>query len=513
MEMDLNKKVNAGKIAVRTLQAVTSRTAFCTVFLMLWFMQRIYSEQFNEILTHILFPWAAALAFPILTLRCMPKKKGYSFLIALFFWYLVVCFYNRQYSFYINEPFWYQLIFAFFIFYPQEGKGTLARMKIILYPFMGLYFILSIVGITTGASGIRVQNMNGLSLGLEEWGSFRLDLWCQPNIAGVLAAISGFLSGFFLYHSGRFGRVLHILNIVGMVLTLSLTQSRTTAIAWSFCLALLAGRTLFYCIKWDRKVFRFACSVLVGIIVMGAGWLGLQGVCSGALNVISHLRMNKRPQQETIIIMTSQTSPMQMDAVQNELTPKEIPTLQPKLHEGAKAETEFVETTTPMIDETPVVQSFEDATNREIKNRDYASMGEVMPRIHVWLGALRMMMDRPETLLFGVTRKGIWENVGAYEPEMYSLTHLHNAYLQTLVAGGLPSLLLMIAFGIVVGKRAWHMLFVRDGISGGFMLSLALVLVLVCCTMESYLVFTEDIPNVLFFLIAGCVMAFSKETT
>ena len=97
--------------------------------------------------------------------------------------------------------------------------------------------------------------------------------------------------------------------------------------------------------------------------------------------------------------------------------------------------------------------------------------------------------------------------MGAYEPLMYTHTHLHNAYLQTAAAGGLPSLLLLLAFGAVVAVRAWPLLFGRGGMRGGFVLSLTIVLVLICCLMESYVGFTEDLINVLFFYACGCVMA------
>lgn len=466
------------------LHALTGRTGFCTVFLLLWFFQRYYVQQYSDILTHILFPWAAALAFPILTLRRVPKKRGFPLLIALFVWYLVCCFYNRQYSFYINEPFWYQLIFAFFIFYPQEEDGgTLRRMKAVLYPFMAAYVALCFAGFWAALADVYIPNAGGSALGIAAGSGYRIELWCQPNVAGALAALSGLLSGFFLYHSGRAERVLHGFNIAVTVLTLALTQSRTTAVAWSFCLALLAGRALFYSRISRRTAVRAACAVLAGAVVMGAGWVGLKEICSGSLAVISRLRT------EAAVTKEPAAEPLAPAAETEENTDASAAAPAPVAAPEAPVEAEI-----------------------ELESRDYGSMYEVMPRFRVWLGSLRMLADRPDTLLFGVTRKGLWENVGAYEPEMYALTHLHNAYLQTLVAGGLPSLLLLIAFGVVVGKRAFKLLFGRGGVRGGFMLSLALVLVLVCCTMESYIIFSEDLVNVLFFFVCGCVMSLSKET-
>lgn len=479
----------------RALYAVTGRTGFCTVFLLLWFFQRYYVQQYGDILTHILFPWAAALAFPILTLRRMPKRKGFPFLIALFVWYLVCCFYNRQYSFYLNEPFWYQLIFAFFLFYPQEEDGrTLQRMKTVLYPFMAGYVVLCFAGVWAALSDVYIPNAGGSALGIAAGSGFRIELWCQPNVAGAIAAISGLLSGFFLFHSGRVERVLHGCNIVVTVLTLALTQSRTTAVAWSFCLALLAGRALFYSRISRRTAVRAVCAALASVVVMGTGWVGLKEICAGSLAVISRIRA-AAPVQEA-----PASDPMAPadEAVQDLLT-TDVP------------EPLMESTVAPTPVETPAQADAQDGADSQLESRDYGSMGEVMPRIHVWLGSLRMLADRPDTLLFGVTRKGLWENVGAYEPEMYALTHLHNAYLQTLVAGGLPSLLLLIAFGVVVGKRAFKLLFGRGGVRGGFMLSLALVLVLVCCTMESYIIFSEDLINVLFFFVCGCVMSLSRE--
>ena len=78
----------------------------------------------------------------------------------------------------------------------------------------------------------------------------------------------------------------------------------------------------------------------------------------------------------------------------------------------------------------------------------------------------------------------------------------------TLFAG---ILLLLLAFGAVVAVRAWPLLFGRGGMRGGFVLSLTIVLVLICCLMESYVGFTEDLINVLFFYACGCVMAIADR--
>ena len=455
----MNRWKDAGALGAKALRALTGRTAFCVAFLLLWFAQRVEPQRVEQVLSYILFPWAAALAFPVLTLRDTPRRRGYGFLIALFVWYLVCCLYNRQYSFYINEAFWYQLLFACFIFYPQgERDWTLRRMQVVLYPFMAGFFLLGAVGLWLAAHGIWIPGENGQSIGLEVWSGYRLDLLCQTNVMGALAAMSGMFSAFFFLHSGRVGRMLNALNIAMTVLLLAMSQSRTTAIAWSCCMALLAGRGAYYALR-DRRpgghaAVRFGCAALAGALALGAGLYGLRALCSGALSLM------ERPNV----------------ALAETVEPEEA-------------------------------QEAADVADDGLESRAYDSMDNLENREKLWLGTLRMFADRPDTLLFGVTRKGLWENVGAYEPLMYTHTHLHNAYLQTAAAGGLPSLLLLLAFGAVVAVRAWPLLFGRGGMRGGFVLSLTIVLVLICCLMESYVGFTEDLINVLFFYACGCVMA------
>ena len=428
-------------------------------FLLLWFLQRVEPQRVEQVLSYILFPWAAALAFPVLTLRDTPRRRGYGFLIALFAWYLVCCLYNRQYSFYINEAFWYQLLFACFIFYPQGERGwTLRRMQVVLYPFMAGFFLLGAVGLWLAAHGIWIPGDNGQSIGLEVWSGYRLDLLCQTNVMGALAALSGMFSAFTLDRVFGWGRMLNAVNIAMTVLLLAMSQSRTTAIAWSCCMALLAGRGTYYALR-DRRpgghaAVRFGCAALAGVLALGAGLYGLRALCSGTLSLM------QRPNV----------------ALAETVEPEEAPEEAPAADDG-------------------------------LESRAYDSMDNLENRKKLWLGTLRMFADRPDTLLFGVTRKGLWENVGAYEPLMYTHTHLHNAYLQTAAAGGLPSLLLLLAFGAVVAVRAWPLLFGRGGMRGGHVLSLTVVLVLICCLMESYVGFTEDLINVLFFYACGCVMA------
>ena len=261
-------------------------------------------------------------------------------------------------------------------------------------------------------------------------------------------------SAFFFLHSGRVGRLLNALNIAMTVLLMAMSQSRTTAIAWSCCMALLAGRGAYEALRNRRPsghaAARFVCAALAGVLALGAGLYGLRALCSGALSLM------ERP---NVALAEAIESPAQEEQ-----------------EEG-------------------------------LESRAYDSMDNLENREKLWLGTLRMFADRPDTLLFGVTRKGLWENVGAYEPLMYTHTHLHNAYLQTAAAGGLPSLLLLLAFGVVVARRAWPMLFGRGGMRGSPILSLMIVFVLICCLMESYVGFTEDLINVLFFYACGCVMA------
>ena len=128
----------------------------------------------------------------------------------------------------------------------------------------------------------------------------------------------------------------------------------------------------------------------------------------------------------------------------------------------------------------------------------------------MWSAALRLMRDHPTYILTGVTRIGVWEAVGAYEPWLYSVASLHNAYLYTFISCGLPGILLLVGFAIVVAPRAWKLLFGALGHSRHGLRALPAILCVLCIASfsEDLLFLTNNVSNMFFFFAAGLVMYF-----
>ena len=55
-------------------QALLGRTSFCAVLLCVTLLRLISDDAYWPILQNIMYPWAAALAFPLLRLEHVPKR-------------------------------------------------------------------------------------------------------------------------------------------------------------------------------------------------------------------------------------------------------------------------------------------------------------------------------------------------------------------------------------------------------------------------------------------------------
>ena len=132
-------------------------------------------------------------------------------------------------------------------------------------------------------------------------------------------------------------------------------------------------------------------------------------------------------------------------------------------------------------------------------------------RVGMWMGAMQMLRDHPQKILTGVTRIGVWEAVVPYSSNLYSVGSLHNAYIYTFVSCGLPGILLLIGFAIVVIPRAWKLLFGEMNRPRRGLRALPVILCVLCFTSftEDLLFLTNHISNMLFFFAAGLTMYFT----
>ena len=131
-------------------------------------------------------------------------------------------------------------------------------------------------------------------------------------------------------------------------------------------------------------------------------------------------------------------------------------------------------------------------------------------RFQIYSSAFLAIEDRPVTLLIGE----LWQEAMVRSARVihYPLqNHLHNSYLQTLVVGGGISVLLALLFTVLLVIYAIRLFFHKETPLYRKMLVLAPAGLLCHSMTESILFVDTRIPNMLFFLVAGMIIACAKE--
>ncbi len=124
-------------------------------------------------------------------------------------------------------------------------------------------------------------------------------------------------------------------------------------------------------------------------------------------------------------------------------------------------------------------------------------------RISIWKAGIRLLEAKPLRFLIGdlriPVRLQIAEIMGIY------LTHMHNAYMEVLMTGGIPAVLLIIAFNLLLFYHCVKLFFCKQAPLAMKLLTLPLVGLLVHAITENY-IFTEELQSMHFFMIAGIVV-------
>ncbi len=129
-------------------------------------------------------------------------------------------------------------------------------------------------------------------------------------------------------------------------------------------------------------------------------------------------------------------------------------------------------------------------------------------RVNIWKAGFRLLQEKPLRFLIGdlrtPVRLEVAEDIGVY------LTHMHNSYMEVLMTSGIPALLMMLAFNILLFYRSVKLFLCRQAPLASRILTLPLFGLLVHAVTENY-IFTEELQSMLFFLIAGMVVFESRK--
>jgi len=156
---------------------------------------------------------------------------------------------------------------------------------------------------------------------------------------------------------------------------------------------------------------------------------------------------------------------------------------------------DFVQPTTPNM--TPVA--------RDIRT----NLGTFSDRTSIWKAGLEAIREHPKILLIGMTDGQVARvPYNALNRDIY---HMHNAWVEMLLLGGLPGLLLYVLFCVQLVVKCIHIYCSKKQPLSTQILAIAPAVLLVHCLMEIYPTFAGTAMDMVFALLAGAVIAISCD--
>lgn len=250
----------------------------------------------------------------------------------------------------------------------------------------------------------------------------RLHLFCNPNTTGPLAAMPMLLAVILLAASKKWlSRVALLAAMLLFYITLALSDSRTAIYG---CAAVMGGCAFLYLntklpqrMRAWLRVLASAAAGLVVIVLLVCG----TGLVTRAYNAY----------------MTKSTA--------TAATPSDTETP--------------ADATLPQ--ETEVAEAGDDTSVTLAVTRGATNVGTLNGRTAIWKSAFQCLSDHPEILLYGVGALEAGQSISAYVPDGLPKTNLHNSFFSALFSFGLPGLLLILAFCVLLAIAAAKLAFQR----------------------------------------------------
>lgn len=292
-----------------------------------------------------------------------------------------------------------------------QGRSLKRFLQILIAVWTITNVILSAAGIYAVSQGIEIVSYNGKRIiGLDA--EHCLLLWdTHRSLAGMLLMLSIMAAYIGAAMAGKkWIAGLYLAGAFVMLIALAMTNSRATTISTWIGTGIALAAVLQKRIKgYVRKEWlRWVVSLLLVIAVTAVGLLGTDGLRHG---------VNAALQRGGAGALVSSANA-----------------------ETAAAETETAETAIP---ETAAAEE----EPAYIAERDYFS-SYLSGREDIWQGALEALKKRPSLLITGTSIHYVMTDLNLLTP-MPDVSHLHNQFLQILVATGIFGLLLFIAFLVI----------------------------------------------------------------
>lgn len=143
------------------------------------------------------------------------------------------------------------------------------------------------------------------------------------------------------------------------------------------------------------------------------------------------------------------------------------------------------------------------------ETRDSANVKELGGRMPIWRSELFLLRMEPGRLLHGSLDNEYMTMINIFNH--WNAKDTHNYLLETLLLTGLPGLLLVLAFTLILVLRMVRVFFAPGAELSAKLLTLPFATILLKNMGEAILLRYDDITNYVFFLAAGAFLAYSYE--
>lgn len=473
------------------------------------------------------------------TLRCAAFRNdvGCKLMTLCTLWILLSCAVHTfdERETYQLSAYLMSVLFAFFVCYPmaivQAPDKARRALDAVSTVYLLLIFGLSLTGLYATLTGTVVPSLAGPGFIPAIYESDRLTLFCYPTAAGTLCCLA-LLNGLYLVAQAKFKwcKALCILAMLVIYAAFSLTDSRTSGAFFAACLG-----AFFYLVSDSRlpvrrALPRFFASCCIALLIACLSFFGMRLSAKGILSIAA------APSAEVAAFMEAadESAAPAAEAADSDVPASEVPTEAPSAPSALAAQpdgenlpvSDAADGTAVLLPEAndPGVS---DAANSEPSGSPeeesggvralFENLSTLQGRTYAWEGAIRALQSKPALLLLGSSPLRVMDEVSPYITQLFggvSFAHLHSIFFQTLVAYGLPGLML---FGAITAYLLYHALRLfflgRDTCTiAERSLCLLLFFCLAVDLLETFLSFSDATKhsNPLFFLAAGYVVRLSS---
>ena len=449
----------------------------------LWFLAILFSwfspERGVLLIRNLMLPVLLMYSGAWLMKRGKTYHTEERLLFVLAIWYVITRMLNGSHYLETDADFACQLVVMVCVAFPLADNLGAHRdrgLKLLAALFAGTLSVIAWIAVIATVLRTPFQSpLSNLVIGVNDIyaNPARLNvLDMHPNIAGATFCLAFGLTLYLLAALKSKWRFLPcILAAIGLFAAVALTLSRTAMIVLSLEVGGFGYLLLMRRLKMTNRFLQVLVSLLACGILVVASFAGLYRSISG------------------------------MDALSSALSPRQ----------SAASVSESISSDTSTQAANSAAQPADNGSivDQSRLNDDVSTFAGRLNDIYP--SVIPVLQKRQITLLIGnATDKVITEAnriTGRY------LYHWHNSFLQTLMTAGLPALLAVLAFTVLLVIQAGRLVFSRKAAFATQVLVLPVAGVFLHSMLENLLFVNVGLPSLLFILLSGFIFSYGRESS